>query len=139
MPLTRRHKTMNTPTSRLCLLALGALGLALNGCGGALPHQNDSRNHAEVQRILDEVQQIHDEVQLILDEARGKPQAWFEDHWGRPGARSKRLFGGETWVYFRIAGGGSSLSTLTAAPAECQIRLDFTPDGLLEDSAYSGC
>ena len=92
-------------------------GIALGGCGPP-PHQDAPRIPAEVQ---------------------GKSQAWFEENWGKPSAKSKRLFGGETWVYFRLAGGMSSLPLFDTLPAECQIRLDFHKEGTLEDSDYSGC
>ena len=68
----------------------------------------------------------------------GKSQAWFQEHWGAPGAKAKRFFGGETWVYLRLTGTSSSpLSPM--APADCQVRLDFDEKGTLEDSRYSGC
>ena len=100
--------------SLLCVLLLGTL--AAGGCGTS-PHQAAPPNPA----------MLH-----------GKSQAWFQEHWGAPGAKTKRLFGGETWVYVRLTGTSSSpLSTM--APADCQIRLDFDAKGTLEDSGYSGC
>lgn len=72
-------------------------------------------------------------------ELEGKPQSWFEEQWGKPSAKSKRFFGGETWTYFRIAGGKSSAPFWNFAPNECQINLDFDKEGKLEDSDYSGC
>lgn len=70
-------------------------------------------------------------------EGMGNSQAWFEKNWGKPRARSKRLFGGETWMYFHET--GSSFPISTAVLAACRIRLDFTKEGQLEDSQYSGC
>ena len=72
-------------------------------------------------------------------EMEGKQQSWFEEQWGKPSAKSKRFFGGETWTYFRIAGGKSSAPFWNFAPNECQISLDFDKEGKLEDSSYSGC
>ena len=89
-------------TSLLCILFLGTL--VAGGCGAA----------------------SHQEAPLDPTALNGKSQAWFQEHWGAPGAKSKRFFGGETWAYFRPL-------------AECHIRLDFDRKGHLEDSGYSGC
>lgn len=100
--------------SLLCLLLLGTL--VGGGCGTS-PYQEAPRDPAAF---------------------KGKSQAWFQENWGKPGAKSKRFFGGETWMYFRLTGTSSSpLSTM--APAECQIRLDFDKAGTLENSGFSGC
>lgn len=81
---------------------------------------------------------LHPETAPDAAELNGKSQAWFQEHWGTPGAKAKRFFGGETWVYVRLTGASSSpLSTM--APADCQIRLDFDEKGKLEDSGYFGC
>ena len=105
--------TIKAQASLLCVLLLGTL--AAGGCG--TPHQETSPDAAAF---------------------NGKSQAWFQEHWGAPGAKAKRFFGGETWVYLRLT--GTSSSPLSAmAPADCQIRLDFDKKGKLEDSEYSGC
>ena len=101
---------------RGCLI-LGVLGLILSGCH-APPHQETSR---------------------FLAEVRGTPQAWFEKNWGKPNAKSKRFFGGETWAYFHLPGDMASLLFFNSLAAECQIRLDFNKEGTLEDSKYFGC
>ena len=80
----------------------------------------------------------HQEVPPDSAGTEGKSQAWFQEHWGTPGAKAKRFFGGETWVYFRLTGTSSSPLSIMA-PADCQIRLDFDEKGKLEDSGYSGC
>lgn len=100
--------------SLLCVLLLGML--AAGGCGTS-PHQAAPPDPAML---------------------NGKSQAWFQEHWGRPGAKATRFFGGETWVYFRLTGTSSSSFSIVS-PADCQIRLDFDKDGKLADSGYSGC
>ena len=112
MPLETHD--MKARTLFLCVLLLGTL--AAGGCGTP-PHQDAPPASAGI---------------------KGRSQAWFQEHWGKPGAKSKRFFGGETWVYFRLTG-KSSLPFANMAPAECQIRLDFDKEGKLEDSGYSGC
>ena len=112
--MSRKILTINARTSLLCVLLLGTL--SAGGCGTS-PHQEAPPDPTAL---------------------NGKSQAWFQEHWGTPGAKSKRFFGGETWVYFRLTGTSSSpLSTM--APAQCQIRLDFDEKGIFEDSGYSGC
>ncbi len=106
---------MKASTSLLCLLLLGAL--ITGGCGTP-PLQEAPPASAEI---------------------KGKSQSWFQEHWGKPGAKSKRFFGGETWVYFRLGDDKSSFPFSNMAPAECQIRLDFDKQGKLEDSGHSGC
>lgn len=108
---------MKAPKSLLCFLILCALSPGLDGCGTS-PHQDTSRTPPEFQ---------------------GKSQAWFEENLGKPSAKSKRFFGGETWVYFRVAGDASSLLFFSVTSAQCQIHLDFNKEGTLEDSEYSGC
>lgn len=82
---------------------------------------------------------LNQETSLNSAEFHGKSQAWFIEHWGKPRARSKRLFGGETWVYFRIADGTRSFPFLNFGPAGCQMSLAFDTEGNLEDSDSSGC
>jgi len=91
--------------------------LLLTGCGGN-PYLDASLDPAELE---------------------GKSQAWFEENWGKPNAKSKRFFGGETWTYFRIAGGKQAFPFFNYEPHECQISLDFDKEGKLEDADYSGC
>lgn len=106
--------TIKAQASLLCVLLLGTL--AAGGCGTS-PHAEAPPDPAAI---------------------KGKTQAWFLEYWGTPGAKTKRFFGGETWVYSRLTGTSSSpLSTM--APADCQIRLDFDEKGTLEDSGYYGC
>ncbi len=108
---------MKGPKSLLYFLILCAFSPALDGCGTS-PPQDASRTPPEFQ---------------------GKSQAWFEENFGKPDAKSKRFFGGETWVYFRIAGDKPSWLFFSAVPAQCRIHLEFNKEGTLEDSAYSGC
>ncbi len=93
------------------------VGLGLFGCGGN-PYLDASLNPAEFE---------------------GKSQAWFEEQWGKPSGKSKRFFGGETWTYFRIAGGESGPPFWNFSPNKCQITLDFDKEQKLEDYSYSGC
>ena len=72
-------------------------------------------------------------------ELQGKSQAWFEENWGTPSAKAQRFFGGETWVYFRIAEQKKTFSFFNYESNDCQISLDFDKGGKLEDSGYSGC
>ncbi len=105
---------MKARTSLLCVLLLGTF--AVTGCGMS-PHAEAPPAPAVI---------------------NGKSQAWVLENWGKPDAKTKRFFGGETWMYFRLTGASSSpLSGM--APADCQIRLDFDKKGILEDSGYSGC
>jgi hypothetical protein len=98
------------------IVLFGAL-LLMVGCGGN-PYLDASLDPAELQ---------------------GKDQAWFEENWGKPSAKAQRFFGGETWSYFRIAGGKKTFPFFNYEPNECQISLDFDKEGKLEDSTYSGC
>jgi len=69
---------------------------------------------------------------------RHESRDWFEKEWGKPSGASKRFWGGETWTYYRIAGGSQRvLGGLD--PYECEIRLDFDKEGKLDDYSYSGC
>lgn len=72
-------------------------------------------------------------------EFQGKPQAWFEEQWGKPSGKAKRFFGGETWTYTRIAGGKTGPPFGNFAPNQCRITLDFDEEQKLEDYSYSGC
>ena len=79
------------------------------------------------------------EASLNPAELEGKDQAWFEENWGAPSGKSARLFGGEKWTYFRIAGGKTSPPFFNFAPNECQITLKFDKEEKLSSSSYSGC
>ncbi len=80
-------------------------------------------------------------LEASLDPAKfeGKDQAWFEENWGKPSGRSSRFFGGETWVYTRIAGGESRFPFFNFSPNQCAINLDFDEEGKLEDYDYTDC
>ncbi len=93
------------------------VGVLLTACGGN-PYLEASLNPAEFE---------------------GKPQSWFEELWGKPNGKAKRFFGGETWTYWRIAGGKSGPPFFNFTPNECQITLDFDKEGNLDDYSYSGC
>ncbi len=92
--------------------------LTLTGCGGNNPYLEQSLKPAELQ---------------------GKDKAWFEKNWGAPNGKSTRFFGGETWTYYRIAGGKSGPFLFDFSPHECQITLKFDKEEKLSDSSYSGC
>ncbi|MCH7566077.1 MAG: hypothetical protein IH787_00180 [Nitrospirae bacterium] len=79
------------------------------------------------------------EASLNPAELEGKDQAWFEENWGAPSGKSARLFGGEKWTYFRIAGGKTSPPFFNFAPNECQITLKFDKEEKLSSYSYSGC
>jgi len=92
-------------------------GLLLGACGGN-PYLDASLDPAEME---------------------GKPQSWFEENWGKPNGKSARFFGGETWMYSRIAGGETRFPFFNFAPNKCQILLDFDKEGKLEDYEYTDC
>lgn len=108
---------MMSRTQRRLGWAMAALLLA--GCGGGNPYLDATLKPAELQ---------------------GKDKAWFEKNWGAPSGKATRFFGGETWIYFRIAGGTSSrFGDFNYTPNQCQITLKFGKDEKLDDSSYSGC
>ena len=72
-------------------------------------------------------------------ELEGKDKAWFEKNWGAPSGKSPRFFGGETWTYFRIAGGQSGAPLFNFSPNQCQITLKFSKEDKLSSYSYSGC
>ena len=92
--------------------------LALISCGGGNPYLEQSLKAAEFQ---------------------GKDKAWFEKNWGAPSGKATRFFGGETWTYYRIAGGKSGPPLFNYSPNECQITLKFDKEDKLIDSSYSDC
>lgn len=96
---------------------MALVGVLVTGCGGN-PYLEASLNPA------------------VLE---GKPKSWFEEEWGKPSSKSPRFFGGETWTYFRIAGGKSRLPFFNFTPNECQITLEFDDEDKLDDYSYSGC
>ncbi len=101
----------------------GVIGLVivlvlLGGCGGGNPYLDASLKPAEME---------------------GKDKAWFAKNWGEPSGKSPRFFGGETWTYFRIAGGQSSAPFFNFAPNQCQVTLRFGEDEKLSSYSYSGC
>jgi hypothetical protein len=79
------------------------------------------------------------EASLKPAEFQGKDKAWFEKNWGPPDGRTARFFGGEKWIYYRIAGGKSGLPLFNFQPNECQITLFFDKEDRFADSSYSGC
>src|SRR5436309_13514233 len=69
----------------------------------------------------------------------GKDKAWVEKNWGGPSGKSPRIFGGETWTYFRIAGGQSGAPLFNFSPNLCHITLKFSKEDKLSSYSYSGC
>jgi hypothetical protein len=53
--------------------------------------------------------------------------------------KASRFFGGETWTYYRIAGGKSGPPLFNFTPNQCQITLKFDKDEKMSDYSYSGC
>ena len=72
-------------------------------------------------------------------EFEGKNKAWFEKNWGPPSGKAPRWFGGEEWIYFRIAGAQSGILGLSNTPTQCQITLKFDQEEKLSSYKYSGC
>lgn len=79
------------------------------------------------------------EQSLKPAELQGKDKAWFEKNWGAPSGKSPRFFGGETWTYYRIAGGKSGPPFFNFSPNQCEITLKFDKEEKLSDYSYSGC
>ena len=79
------------------------------------------------------------EASLQPAEFEGKDKTWFEKNWGTPTGKAPRFFGGETWTYFRIAGGQSGPPFGNFKPNQCQITLKFGKDDKLSSYSYSGC
>lgn len=79
------------------------------------------------------------EASLKPAELQGKDKAWFEKNWGTPDGKAPRFFGGETWTYYRIAGGKSGMPLFNFSPNQCQILLKFDKEEKLSDYSYSGC
>ncbi|MDR4471782.1 MAG: hypothetical protein R3B11_03860 [Nitrospira sp.] len=74
-----------------------------------------------------------------LTQYQGKDQAWIEKELGPPAAKSSRFFGGEKWIYSRIAGGKSGPPLFNFKANECQMILYFDKENMVSDSSYSGC
>jgi hypothetical protein len=69
---------------------------------------------------------------------RHETKEWFQKEWGEPGGKSSRMWGGELWTYYRIAGGTRRfLGGIN--PNDCEIKLYFDKKGQLDDYSYSGC
>ena len=79
------------------------------------------------------------EASLSPAEMEGKDQAWFEENWGKPNGKAQRFFGGETWVYHRIAGGENRFPFYNFSPNTCRISLDFDKEAKLDSYDYSDC
>ena len=79
------------------------------------------------------------EASLSPAEMEGKDQAWFEENWGKPNGKAQRFFGGETWVYHRIAGGENRFPFYNFSPNTCRISLDFDKAAKLDSYDYSDC
>ena len=70
---------------------------------------------------------------------RHETKEWFEKEWGKPFGTSTRFWGGESWTYYRIAGGTNRLLG-GINPHECEIQLNFDKAGKLDNYNYSsGC
>ena len=93
------------------------VGLTLSACGGN-PYLEASLDPAELE---------------------GKEKSWFEENWGKPSGKSQRFFGGETWVYHRIAGGEKHFPFFNFAPNTCKITLDFDTEDKLDSYDYTDC
>lgn len=78
-------------------------------------------------------------LEQSLSGAIGRDKAWVEKQYGSPNAKASRFFGGETWTYYRIAGGKSSLPLFNFTPNECQITMKFDKEDRVTDYSYSGC
>ena len=97
------------------IVALLGLVLMLTACSGSNPYLEPTLKPAA---------------------ERHESQAWFEKEWGKPSGASKRFWGGETWTYYRIAGGTNRfLGGIN--PYDCQIKLFFDKGGRLDDYSYS--
>jgi len=105
-------------TARRRAWSAGLLMSLLLGCGGGNPYLDASLKPAELE---------------------GRNQAWFEKNWGPPSGRATRFFGGETWTYFRIAGGQSRSPLFNYSPNQCQVTLKFDKEERLRSYDYSGC
>ena len=90
--------------------------LFLSGCGGNNPYMEQDLRSSE-----------------------GKDKAWFLKNWGEPSGKATRFFGGETWTYYRIAGGKSGPPLFNFKPNQCEITLKFDKEEKLDDYSYSDC
>jgi len=78
-------------------------------------------------------------LDATLTRYQGKDQAWIEKELGPPDAKTSRFFGGEKWIYNRIAGGKAGPPLLNFKATECQMILFFDKENMVSDSSYSGC
>jgi hypothetical protein len=69
---------------------------------------------------------------------RHETKEWFQKEWGQPDGRSSRMWGGELWTYYRIAG-GTRRFLAGINPHDCEIKLYFDKQDQLDDYSYSGC
>ena len=74
-----------------------------------------------------------------LTRYQGKDQVWIEKELGPPDAKTSRFFGGEKWIYNRIAGGKAGPPLLNFKATECQMILFNDKESMVSDSSYSGC
>ena len=88
-------------------------------------------------KLLRGVNILADAVTVTLG-PRGR-NVCLEKSWGAPSVKSPRFFGGETWTYFRIAGGQSGAPLFNFSPNQCQITLKFSKEDKLSSYSYSGC
>jgi len=88
------------------------LSFMLAACGGGNPYLEQSLKPAEMQ---------------------GKDKTWFQKNWGDPSGKAPRFFGGETWTYYRIAGGKSGPPFFNFTPNQCEITLKFDKEEKLSN------
>ena len=74
-----------------------------------------------------------------LTRYQGKDQVWIEKELGPPDAKTSRFFGGEKWIFNRIAGGKAGPPLLNFKATECQMILFFDKENMVSASSYSGC
>jgi hypothetical protein len=78
-------------------------------------------------------------LEQSLTRYQGKDKAWIEKELGAPDAKASRFFGGEKWIYNRIAGGKSGPPLFNFKPNECQTIFYFDKEDRVADTDYSGC
>ncbi len=78
-------------------------------------------------------------LEQSLTRYQGKDKAWIEKELGTPDVKASRFFGGEKWIYNRIAGGSAGPPLFNFKPNECQTILYFDKDDRVSDTGYSGC
>lgn len=70
---------------------------------------------------------------------QGITQTWFEEHWGSPHAKTKKFFGGETWMYDHIPSSQTIIPFVNAPANECRIILEFDQDETVDHVTYAAC